>query len=748
MTYFADLEHEEIVSNGYATLESTKIKSARRHPQNFGKTRGLQSLLSIIYLVSNNLLDYEETASAFEVIRGCRDHSLFKAIVTSKSLAVKAIAKTFVGEAIASCDLTLVKALLAIGIDLNSPAGYGFHKPLAMAIEAQSVEIANVLLNHGADVNARDVSGNTMLLKAVRSTSLELVKLMLSSGADVNAVSRYGLRSITALQEAKRMGTFDIVQLLLYWGADVNSRPHPAKETALEEAASRGNLSLVTLLLDFGAHDSILALPAAIHTGNREIVQLLWKHAELESCNCSCVMTDKVSVSLQAAASNGDRELVNFFLNAGADVNASPPERKGKSALQAAVYAGDLGMVQQFLDLGADVNIEPAEIGGLTPLQEAVWCENIELMHLLLDSGADINADAAEEEGYTALQAAIAVGNRQLARDLIILGADVNAAASTGRASALEAAVEENDLDLVRLVLDSGADDTSHWRSALDTAIRAEYDVKFVKLLLDYGFDINENPWDDTPILALAVQANEGFGTEIVALLLEHGASDVNEALFVAAKTGDLDHMELLLDWGADINATLPSWHKGMTALSAAASSGDVAIVQFLLSKGASDVTGALRTVASAGNIELAALFLQLGANVNAFKTNEWGIETTALEEAATSGNVKVLRLLLDSGAKVDSDANPRSRATALQRAAMVGNLGVVDELLQRGADVNAAPRGYNGRTALEGAAENGRLDIVQLLINVQADVQNSKALEFARREGHEAVVELLQRSI
>lgn len=747
MTYFADLEHEEIVSNGYARLESAKTILARSRFQNTGKAHSLQSVPSMIYLASNNLLGYREIVPAFEAIRECGGQSLFKAIVASKSLAVKAIAKTFVREAIASCDLSLVKAILDIGIDLNQPDQSRLEKPLETAIRVRSVEIAKLLLTHGADVNGRCSGGFTMLMAAVQSNRPELVQLMLSSGADVNAFSSLTMHLITALQQATRMGNFEIVQLLLCWGADVNSCPDPAEETALEGAASTGNLSLVTLLLDFGAHDCMSALPAAIHAGNREIVQLLWKHAELESCTRSDVIVDKMSVALQAAAITGDKELVNFFLDAGADVNASPPERKGKSALQAAVYAGDLGMVQQFLDLGADVNIEPAEIGGLTPLQEAVWCENIELMHLLLDSGADINADAGEEEGYTALQAAIAVGNRQLARDLIILGADVNAAASTVRASALEAAVEQNDLDLVRLVLDSGANDTSHWRPALDTAIRAEYDVKFVELLLDYGFDINENPWDDTSILALAVQANEGAGTEIVALLLEHGASDLNEALNVAAKTGDLDHMELLLDWGADINATLPSWYKGMTALSAAASSSDVAIVQFLLSKGASDVTGALHIAAGAGDMELATLFLHLGADVDAFKKTSWGFESTALEEAATSGNVKVLRLLLDSGAKVDSDANPQSRATALQRAAIAGNLGVVDELLQRGADVNAAPRGYNGRTALEGAAENGRLDIVQLLINVQADVQNSKALEFARREGHEAVVELLQRS-
>lgn len=176
VTYFADLEHEEIVSNGYARLESAKGKLVRSHPQNAGKAHGLQSVLSMIYLASNNLLcNYKETELAFEAIRGCGDHSLFKAIVSSKSLAVKAIAKTFVGEAIASWDLAFIKAIVDIGIDLNPPDGCRFEKPLAMAIEARSVEIASLLLIHGADVNGTSIFGDTMLVKAVQSTNSELV---------------------------------------------------------------------------------------------------------------------------------------------------------------------------------------------------------------------------------------------------------------------------------------------------------------------------------------------------------------------------------------------------------------------------------------------------------------------------------------------------------------------------------------------------------------------------------------------
>jgi ankyrin repeat protein len=392
--------------------------------------------------------------------------------------------------------------------------------------------------------------------------------------------------------------------------------------------------------------------------------------------------------------------------------------------------------------------LEPAEYGGLTALQQAVRSENMQLISLLLEHGADVNAEAAEDFRYTALQAAIEHENLHLAQYLIGHGADVNAPASSGETSALELAASAESSELLRLVLDSGMKDTLQWRCALGTAIMSWAATEVLEILLSYGFDINENPDEDTPILVLALEVDDIFEpcTEDVMLLLKRGAGDLDEALLAAASAGDIFHINLLLDWGADANAAPARRKDNMTALSAAASKGHVETVELLLTKGASDFTGALQAAAGAGSFKLVEQFLRLGANVDASIPDVYNVETTALERAATSGNVKMLRLLLDAGAKVDCEAVPRSRTTALQCAAMRGNLGVVDELLQRGADVNAPPRGHFGRTALEGAAENGRLDIVQLLINVNADVGSSRALEFAREAGHEAVVELLER--
>ena len=90
------------------------------------------------------------------------------------------------------------------------------------------------------------------------------------------------------------------------------------------------------------------------------------------------------------------------------------------------------------------------------------------------------------------------------------------------------------------------------------------------------------------------------------------------------------------------------------------------------------------------------------------------------------------------------STTRTSTRTTPLQYAAIQGHLSVVHELVRRGADVNAPAWSDDQRTALEGAAEHGRLDTVQFLINVHANIHTSRALHFARKEGHDAVVALL----
>jgi ankyrin repeat protein len=80
-----------------------------------------------------------------------------------------------------------------------------------------NTKIVELLLEKGADVNAKDKDGNvTALIMAASNGHTETVKFLLERGADVNAKDNDGF---TALKAARKAGHLDIVQLLKKAGA-------------------------------------------------------------------------------------------------------------------------------------------------------------------------------------------------------------------------------------------------------------------------------------------------------------------------------------------------------------------------------------------------------------------------------------------------------------------------------------------------------------------------------------------------
>ena len=80
-----------------------------------------------------------------------------------------------------------------------------------MAISYGHAEIVNVLLNAGANVNAKNNIGYTALEVAIRKGHTEIVNALLKAGADVNAKDSFGM---TMLELAKMYGHTEVVKTL------------------------------------------------------------------------------------------------------------------------------------------------------------------------------------------------------------------------------------------------------------------------------------------------------------------------------------------------------------------------------------------------------------------------------------------------------------------------------------------------------------------------------------------------------
>ncbi len=146
-------------------------------------------------------------------------------------------------------------------------------------IEAASkgdLEHIRELLDKGADVNARDEKGQTVLIRTISPRYSVEPKFLIEKGADINAFER----ELAALTKPLAHHRFEIVKFLLEKGADVNAKD-TLGWTALMEAAMKGNVEIVQALLDKGADvnaetkDGSTALIDAAMEGNVEIVQAL-----------------------------------------------------------------------------------------------------------------------------------------------------------------------------------------------------------------------------------------------------------------------------------------------------------------------------------------------------------------------------------------------------------------------------------------------------------------------------------------
>jgi len=547
--------------------------------------------------------------------------------------------------AIRSGKIEVVQMLLEAGADINAPAAagpYGGKTALQEAVTKEHIELVQLLLTAGADVNAPATknrsTGRTALQAAAETGKVELVQILLNYGADVDAPGCSALPFACISKHAEQL-----LSTLLAAGADVNGEL--AGRTALHAAAAKGGVAIVQMLLRAGADVNALGCVAlslaaeSTHAG--QVVPILLA----AGANAT---TEHGSVALVSVAEQGNVDLVKLLLAAGADVN-SP---HGRSALEMAIFGGYDNVAAVLRSAGAGLNAYRSDFGD-TVLSSAVASDDINRIHKLLAAGVRVNEYYPAHTGpddvwvTNALPMAAENGNNTMIQILLQAGADIDASAIT--------LSEDLEPDERGLLIDPTQDDHDGLgRTALLSAVRNGRD-DLVHMLINAGANVNARP--------------QPFGGWT--------------ALQAAVKRGNAKLVQILLDAGADVNAPAHT-DCGRTALQAAATQGHIELVQLLLKVGAevnapaAETCGvtALQGAAIQGQLAIALMLIKAGADPNAPTAKFDG--RTALEGAAENGRLDMVQLLLNAKADIGGKYAERARDLALNNghAVVAGILG------------------------------------------------------------------------
>lgn len=290
----------------------------------------------------------------------------------------------------------VIEILLDHGSFLENKDSLGYTPLLATVTavffsnEERAVAAARSLLDRGADVDSQGTyvlggPSTSALMRAAENGYVQLLELLVKYGADVNLRDDDGLTALHMAHPSKQT-----IELLVSHGASVDLKDK-AGNTALILVATKGKLDIVKLLLEHranidtcnGAGDSALTLAAAAHA-----TPVQWIGYG-EGCYSS---TD--DAILMQAGIKGKSSTIELLLDYGASINLK--NKAGNTALTLAAAKGNLDVVKHLLDHGADAHAENE--AGDTALSLTIQIGHAEIHQLLLEHLSEPNQSPVRTE--------------------------------------------------------------------------------------------------------------------------------------------------------------------------------------------------------------------------------------------------------------------------------------------------------------------------------------------------------------
>lgn len=259
--------------------------------------------------------------------------------------------------------------------------------PLLAAAFAGDIPAMKVLIDSGANVNEKNVYGNTPLHYALRRTSMErrqgrvaVVVFLVNHGANINSKTKTG---ITPLMDASNIGDTDALKYLVENGAQIDLADKDGR-TALSLAANR-------------LYDDIVIYLVA-HNVNVDPHDEQWRTPLMQAIAASSLLTTPTDKDRSIEEVNR-LSIVNILLEHHADVNSV--DKSDWTPLALAAENNSTEIVTTLINHGANQNVQVSSFGGETPLMTAIRKNNLEMLKVLI--AAKPNLSLVNSQGRTAL---------------------------------------------------------------------------------------------------------------------------------------------------------------------------------------------------------------------------------------------------------------------------------------------------------------------------------------------------------
>lgn len=284
-------------------------------------------------------------------------------------------------------DPIIIKTLIDAGIDVNQISKSGKETPLHIAVaNNKSPEIISLLIEAGANVNAKGNYEDTPLHIAAKKSNNKVIDLLINAGADQNAKNYYEQTPLMLAVSKSRANEEDIKSLIQGDKIDINMKKRDGATALFEAVAYNADfVEVIKPIVEKGADVKVMnnngtsILKKAISRGvNTDTVKYLIENG---------ADAKEQGLVFEAFSQGAKFDIIATIIRAGADLKTV--DKSGYTPLARALNRNlKADVIGVMIDYGADVNAKLPNGLSMLELAKSKYKENDEVISLLIASGA------------------------------------------------------------------------------------------------------------------------------------------------------------------------------------------------------------------------------------------------------------------------------------------------------------------------------------------------------------------------